>query len=183
MVFPVADGGPWLRERHSPSLMERSGRYMLNMWPCGWSRRKNCCRCLKSARGHRRSWHLWPLCRRLPVCRAETLLASLAPGVVSGSLGDDGGSGAAYLDHAYLAGLADASFCGLTETGELVWACLALRLRMQIEVWQPEVAQDEQKLTQLLGAVAGLLEQVALGLHPDWPGLCLLAHKRTEKNI
>ena len=127
------------------------------------------------------------LATALEVCRAETLLASLAPGVVSGSLGDDddgdGGGGAAYLDHAYLAGLADASFCGLTETGELVWACLALRLRMQIEVWRPEVAQDEQKLIQLLGAAAGLLEQVALGLHPDWPGLCLLAHKRTEKHM
>ena len=102
------------------------------------------------------------LATALEVCRAETLLASLAPGVVSGSLGDDddgdGGGGAAYLDHAYLAGLADASFCGLTETGELVWACLALRLRMQIEVWRPEVAQDEQ-------------------------GLCLLAHKRTEKHM
>ena len=96
---------------------------MLNMWPCGWSRRKNCCRCLKSA----------------------------------------------------------SRSC--TETGELVWACLALRLRMQIEVWQPEVAQDEQKLIQLLGAAAGPLEQVALGLHPDWPGLCLLAHKRTEKHM
>ena len=74
------------------------------------------------------------LATALEVCWAETLLASLAPGVVSGSLGGDdgGGGGAAYLDRAYLAGLADASFCGLTETGELVWACLALRLRMQI---------------------------------------------------
>ena len=35
----------------------------------------------------------------------------------------------------------------------------------------------------LLGAVAGLLELAALWLHPDWPGLCLLAHKRTEKRM
>ena len=74
------------------------------------------------------------LATALEVCQGETLLASLAPGVVSGSLGgdDDGGGGAAYLDRVYLAGLVDASFCGLTETGELVWACPALHLRMQI---------------------------------------------------
>ena len=40
-----------------------------------------------------------------------------------------------------------------------------------------------QKLTQRLHVEVGLLEQDVLWLHRDWPGLCLLAHKRTGKRM
>ena len=40
-----------------------------------------------------------------------------------------------------------------------------------------------QKLIQLMHMAAGLLEPDAFWLYQDWPGLCLLAHKRTGKRM
>ena len=116
-------------------------------------------------------------------CPEETLLASSAAGVAYG------------YD-------ADAVACGLTPIAcgakptllggggggdgvldpEPVWAAPAPQLRMRISVGLLVVAQDLlQKLIQLLHVVVGLLEPDAFWLYQDWPGLRLLAHKRTEK--
>ena len=68
MVFPVAEVVALVVEGTAFSKFDgEEWPVQLKMWPCWWSRRKGCCRCLKRARGHRRSWHLWPLCRRLPL--------------------------------------------------------------------------------------------------------------------
>ena len=40
-----------------------------------------------------------------------------------------------------------------------------------------------QKLIQLLHVEVGLLEQDVFWLYQDWPGLCLLAHKRTGTRL
>ena len=60
------------------------------------------------------------------------------------------------------------------------WAAHDLHLQVATKLL---VAAALQKLTQLLHVEVGLPEQDVLGLHRDWPGLCLLAHKRTGKRM
>ena len=62
------------------------------------------------------------------------------------------------------------------------WVAPDLHLQAQIATGLL-VAQVLQKLIQLLHVVVGLLEPDAFWLYQDWPGLCLLAHKRTEKRM
>ena len=144
---------------------------------------------MKHARRHRRWW--WrSLCRCLllhtgtwpwrwlwqPLLR-RTLLASLPPrcGWPSAhrSYGPMpifvGGGGDDHADHDH------EPFGGVRGS----WAAHDLHLQVATEL----AAAALQKLTQLLHVEVGLPEQGVLGLHRDWPGLCLLAHKRTGKRM
>ena len=60
------------------------------------------------------------------------------------------------------------------------WATHDLHLQVATRLL---AAAALQKLTQLLHVGVGLPEQDVLWLHRDWPGLCLLAHKRTGKRM
>ena len=63
------------------------------------------------------------------------------------------------------------------ETGS--WAVHDIRWRVAAVL----AAAVLQKLIQLLHVEVELLEPDVLWFHQDWPGLCLLAHKRTGKHM
>ena len=107
-------------------------------------------------------------------CLEETLLASLPP-AAGEACGCDADAVACGLTPILVGGGGDDVAVPVSSPSGPLLLCTC-RCRSQPGCWS-------HRISKINSAVAGLLEPDAFWLYQDWPGLCLLAHKRTEKRM